>query len=204
MLRIANNRYFVWIVLALPSFPLILDFVHNQRYYSGMMYDSGVLSVQLLVFNLALTPLYHLVIDWSPGRRTVRWFSLKRRYIGIACFGYAVIHTLTYIRETGDLENILWEAQDWEILIGWAALLILLALALTSNNLSVRWLGRKWKNLHRLVYLATLLTALHWYLFNIFIHTLLLIFAPLAILYSLKITTQKNRKPTMEMDKFNN
>ena len=45
---------------------------------------------------------------------------------------------------------------------GWVAMAILVALAATSNNPSVRRLGRTWHRLHRLVYLAAGLVTVHW------------------------------------------
>ena len=162
--------------------PLILDFYFNQRYYAEMMYDSGVFSAQLLVFSLAITPHMMITRSSNPGARIMRWFFRRRRYIGVACFCYAVIHTLVYIRNTGDFENVLWQIQDIEIALGWTSLFILLLLALTSNDGAVRSLGRGWKKLHRFVYLAAILTGLHWILFDLFVEVLLLWFIPLGIL----------------------
>lgn len=50
------------------------------------------------------------------------------------------------------------------MLTGWIAMFIFVALAVTSNNASVRALGKRWKSLHKLVYVAAILTFLHWIL----------------------------------------
>jgi sulfoxide reductase heme-binding subunit YedZ len=51
------------------------------------------------------------------------------------------------------------------ITVGMATFLILLTLALTSNRLAVRRLGRRWQTLHRLVYVAAILAVVHfWWL----------------------------------------
>ena len=50
------------------------------------------------------------------------------------------------------------------MLTGWLAFAIFLPLALTSNDASVRMLGRSWKRLHRAVYAAAVLSFAHWIL----------------------------------------
>jgi sulfoxide reductase heme-binding subunit YedZ len=50
------------------------------------------------------------------------------------------------------------------LLTGWIAFLVFIALAVTSNDASVRALGRTWRRLHKAVYAAAVLTYLHWVL----------------------------------------
>ena len=61
------------------------------------------------------------------------------------------------------LAAIIAEAMTAGILTGWLALLIFLPLAVTSNDLSVRKLGRRWKALHRLVYVIAILGVWHYW-----------------------------------------
>ncbi|MBC7235297.1 MAG: sulfoxide reductase heme-binding subunit YedZ [Chloroflexi bacterium] len=87
-----------------------------------------------------------------------------RRILGLYAFGYALAHFVIYaglgFRLRWDLlsETI---RQSPFILAGLGALLLLLPLALTSTEGWVRRLGRNWRRLHRLVYVATLFAVWH-------------------------------------------
>ena len=187
LVALIQHPGFLWLLLSLPAVPLLLDFYFDQRYYAEMMYDSGVISVQLLVVTLSITPLMVIFRKSNRATSTLRWFLLRRRYIGVACFGYALIHVLVYLRRYPDLPDILWHMEDPKIAVGWIGFIILLALALTSNNASVRALGPRWKSLHRWVYAGTALIFLHWGLFGFFISDLLLWLTPICVLQALRL-----------------
>ena len=70
--------------------------------------------------------------------------------------------------ETNSLKFILTDILALEFAVGWLGFVIFAVLAMTSNNWSVRYLGRAWKRLHFWVYPAAALTFLHWYLFDEF------------------------------------
>ena len=178
---------FLWLLLSLPAVPLLLDFYFDQRYYAEMMYDSGVLSVQLLVVTLSITPLTVIFRNSPKLVSTLRWFLHRRRYLGVACFGYAFIHLLVYLRRYPYLPDILWHLEDPKIAVGWIGFIILLALALTSNNASTRILGPRWKSLHRWVYLSAALIFLHWALFGLFIDHLLYWLIPIVVLQAMRV-----------------
>ena len=86
----------------------------------------------------------------------------RRRYLGVAAFVYATLHTLFYLIAEGTLQHVLAEALELGIWTGWAAFLIFIPLAATSNDWSVRRLARNWKPLQRWVYPAATLTLVHW------------------------------------------
>ena len=71
---------------------------------------------------------------------------------------------MAYVVRKSDLQLIVIEGLDAGLRTGWIAYLVFIALAVTSNDVSVRALGRKWRKLHRLVYAAAVLTYLHWVL----------------------------------------
>ncbi|MCU9838867.1 protein-methionine-sulfoxide reductase heme-binding subunit MsrQ [Ruegeria sp. WL0004] len=114
----------------------------------------GELALQALLFGLAITPL----------RRYLRLNLIKfRRAIGVLAFYYVSCHLLVWL-----VLDVQIPAQIWAdivkrpyITIGMAAFALLLPLAVTSNNWSVR-LGNAWRRLHRLVYPAVLLGAIHY------------------------------------------
>jgi sulfoxide reductase heme-binding subunit YedZ len=88
-----------------------------------------------------------------------------RRTLGVAAFGYALLHLLVYVgADYGfDLGLALRSVADSPyVLAGAAALLLLTPLAVTSTDGWVRRLGPRWRRLHRLAYLAAALAVLHY------------------------------------------
>ena len=167
-----NHRLVIWCLLGLPSIPLLIDFYFDERYYSELMYESGVLSVQLLVLTLAISPFTALSKRVRPTIPFSKWLLRRRRYFGVASFLYALLHLAFYIRQTEDVETILYQVTDLKFGFGWAAFVIFILLAATSNETSIRLLKHRWKSLHRWVYLATAFTFLHWYQFGFFLNVM--------------------------------
>jgi sulfoxide reductase heme-binding subunit YedZ len=112
----------------------------------------------------------------------VKWLLRRRRSFGVAAFGYALLHLLFYLLEMQTLAGILAEIGALGIWTGWAAFLLMLPLALTSNDFAMRALKAGWKRLQRLAYPAALLTLVHWMVVHDNIVPALLNFAPLALL----------------------
>ena len=90
-----------------------------------------------------------------------------RRMLGLFCFFYALLHLLCYAAlDMGlDVPAVLKDITERPfILVGVSAFVILLALALTSWNGAMRWLGgRRWQTLHKGVYLVAPLAVLHFF-----------------------------------------
>jgi len=114
----------------------------------------------------ALTFLW-LSLSVTPARRLSRVNALirLRRPLGLAAYAYAVLHLLSYLVFDQELslaeigKDIL--EHPW-VLVGFAAFLLLTPLALTSTEGAIRRLGgRRWQQLHRLVYPAAILASLH-------------------------------------------
>jgi sulfoxide reductase heme-binding subunit YedZ len=110
-----------------------------------------------------------LVLAITPLRTVLGWPELARfrRMAGLLCFGYASVHLLCYAwfdmgLEAADIARDI--AKRPFILIGFAAFALLLALAATSFNRAMRWLGgRRWQLLHRAVYAIALLAIWHFW-----------------------------------------
>lgn len=118
---------------------------------------TGYTAVILLILSLGCTPL-STVSGWK------RIVAL-RRPLGLYGFLYATLHMLVFAAlDFGlNLTLIIQEiAEKRYILVGTLALLILLPLALTSTKGWQRRLGRNWKRLHRLAYLAAPLALVHY------------------------------------------
>lgn len=120
----------------------------------ALEHEYGELALQLLILTLAISPLRRLV-----GLNLMKF----RRAIGLLCSFYVLCHLLVWlVLDVQIPEQILADiAKRPYISIGMAAFVLLLPLALTSNNLSVRRLGRAWPRLHRLTYAAAVLGAVH-------------------------------------------
>ena len=117
----------------------------------------GFWALTLLALSLAPTPAKELL--------GVAWPQRVRRVLGVAAFAWALAHFLFYVGldKFFDLPVI---AQDLTrrpfIMVGFAALLLLAPLAVTSTDGWVRRLGyARWKRLHRLAYVAAALAVVH-------------------------------------------
>ncbi len=159
--RSSDHRpYFLWVLLGSPLALITYWYLNEAISYGEYIQHTGRISVWLLLLTLAVTPLRLLFPRGGWSRRLLQ----NRRYFGVASFAYALPHVVAYVirKETFDL--VAEEAAYPEIWTGWLALVIFLPLALSSNNWSVRRLGRSWNRLHRFVHLAALLTFAHWVL----------------------------------------
>ena len=112
-----------------------------------------------LCLVLAITPLR--VLLKAPGLLRLR------RTVGVATFVYAVLHLLCYawFDQGFEVDDILRDIMKRPFIwLGFSALVLMLPLAITSNNRAISWLGgRRWQLLHRLVYAAALLAVLHFF-----------------------------------------
>jgi len=172
------SRYALWLLLSLPAFYFLASYFRGGIWPGDMLHPTGEMSARLIVFALALTPLSMLL----SRPRWIQWLIARRRAFGVAAFGYAFLHLLFYIADMETVENMLAEIGALGIWTGWAAFALMLPLALTSNQASMRALKSGWKKLQRLAYPAALATLVHW----MYVHdnkaAALLHFLPLAAL----------------------
>ena len=156
--RLIDSPYLLWVLLALPGAVIIMRYATGATFYGEVVLATGDLSAKLLIATMAVTPLTLMF----QGRPWVRWLLRRRRYLGVAAFGYAALHTVVYLFRKGTFGLVLAEGVEPGLLTGWIALAILVPLAITSNAAAVRRLRGLWKRLHRWVYLAAVLTFVHW------------------------------------------
>ncbi|MEE4164135.1 MAG: ferric reductase-like transmembrane domain-containing protein [Woeseiaceae bacterium] len=154
------HRAFVWLALLAPLAVQTYRYRSEAVFYGEYVHWSGDLAAYLLIATVALSPLRMLLPRWQAAN----WLLRHRRDVGLAAFVYAAAHTVAYLENADAVSRILADSLSVDILTGWLALLVLLPLALTSNSLSVRRLGRRWKQLHRWVYAGGVLTFSHWIL----------------------------------------
>jgi sulfoxide reductase heme-binding subunit YedZ len=121
--------------------------------------STGYWTLTLLLISLTVTPL-RLFSGWN-------WLMRLRRMLGLFVFFYASLHFLTYL--------VLDQFFDWTsivndivkrpyITVGFPAFILLIPLAVTSNNRMIKLLGgKRWLLLHRLVYLCAVGGVVHYW-----------------------------------------
>ncbi|MGH6855735.1 MAG: sulfite oxidase heme-binding subunit YedZ [Aestuariivirga sp.] len=118
----------------------------------------GLWAVRFLIITLALTPAMRL-LNWPK-------LALVRRMAGIGAFSYAALHFTLYI--VNSKFNLGFVASEIVariyLTIGFVALFGLSLLAATSTDWAVRRLGKRWKQLHRIVYGIAVLGLLHFFM----------------------------------------
>lgn len=110
----------------------------------------------LLLLTLSMTPLQRLT-GWGG------WLAVRRQ-LGLWCFTYALLHLTGYLYFLlgGEFSRLGEELRERPyILVGGLGFVGLTILAMTSSRWSMRRLGRRWKKVHRLVYLIVVLALLH-------------------------------------------
>ncbi len=152
--------------------------------------EVGLFALQLLIAGLAVTPL----------RRFLKINLIKhRRALGVVTFFYVLLHLLIWLlldmsMRWGEILADL--VKRPYIIAGMLAFVLLLPLAVTSNNLSVRKLGPRWRKLHKLVYGAALLGGLHFVLLTKgFQYEPLLYAGAVIVLLALRAIPTASRKP---------
>ena len=165
---VLNRRRTHWLQIAahiaalLPLAVLIYDFTQGQLSVNPVReitLRTGKYALVLLILSLACTPI-NIVLGFKPIMRL-------RKMLGLYAALYAGLHLMTYL---GLDYAFMWAAIGEDIRyrrfiqVGFLAFLLLVPLAITSTKGWLRRLGKKWRWLHRLAYLAGLLAVLHFYL----------------------------------------
>jgi len=156
-------KFLVLVNALVPGALLAWDAAHGQLGVNGVNYalhTTGLLALIFLLLTLAVTPLRKLT-----GWNTVLAY---RRALGLFAFAYTCTHFLIFfvldraLSVSSTVHEIL--ARRY-LFIGTTALLLMVPLAVTSTNaMQLRLGARRWKALHRTIYLIASLGALHYYL----------------------------------------
>ena len=120
---------------------------------------TGDWTLRFLLITLAVTPLRKL-LGWN-------WLLRFRRMLGLYAFFYGIMHASSYagFDQVFDFSEIFADIVKRPfITVGFAALVLMIPLAVTSTNAMVRRLGAaRWQALHRLVYVIAPLGVLHFW-----------------------------------------
>lgn len=159
----ALRRVPAWVLYLVAPLPVL------AIYYLGLTGSLGVDPAKRIEHELGLWSLWLLIagLSISPARRWVGLNLLKfRRAVGVITFFYLLAHLLTWLVLDVQFQNV-WAdiVKRWYITVGMAAFVLMIPLALTSNDWSLKRLGAStWRKLHKLVYPIAILGAVHFLL----------------------------------------
>ena len=149
--------WLVYIVYLLPApylFYLALTGGLGPDPVKPLEHGYGEIALQLLIIGLCITPMRRFF-----GINLVKF----RRTFGVLAFTYVTLHLLVWaVLDVQAFSRVIEDV--WKrpyITVGMAGFVLLLPLALTSNNWSVRKLGPKWRKLHKMTYIAVILGGAH-------------------------------------------
>lgn len=162
--HVARSRAFVAAGVVLPGlWPAWPLFVSGDPSVAAdpakfVLHHLGFTAAVILALTLLLTPLRVVYPRW----RVAQVLQRHRRFIGVTAFVYAALHVTMHFIYEGGFETF---RTDWRkpfIAVGLVAFVVLAVLAVTSAKPVVRALGgRRWKRVHRAVYLAAVLVVYH-------------------------------------------
>ncbi len=184
--QIIGIKTTVFILCLLPMFRLIgLGFFDDltANPIEFIERSTGFWALFILLVTLSLTPIRLLT-----GRA---WQLQLRRMLGLFMFFYACLHISIYLWldfsfDWGEITKDI--VKHPRILVGFAAFVLTIPLAITSNNFMIKLLRERWKKLHQLVYLIAILGVVHfWWLVKKDIREPLLYAVVLAILLGVRI-----------------
>lgn len=191
----ALTKPVVFLLGLLPLLFLSLRVLNLAGYGLGanpieaLLHELGRWGLKILLLTLAITPLRHWT-GWS-------WLIRYRRMLGLFAFFYIVLHFLTYsVLDQGlDVGAI---AEDIVkrpyITLGMTGLLLLIPLALTSTRGMMRRLGKRWQQLHRLVYVIAIVGVCHFY-WQVKLDTLDPTIYALILVFLLAVRLRRRRAP---------
>ena len=160
---IRNLKILVFVVCLAPAVWLLWHLVTGNLGpdpTAKVTLFTGEATLRLLVISLAITPVRRL----SPQ---LTWLIRFRKMLGLFAFFYGCLHLLTYIGLYAyfDIHTMISDVLKRRfIFAGMFAWILLVPLALTSTNWSIRKMGgKRWQRLHRIVYISAIAGITHYW-----------------------------------------
>ena len=176
----------IWLLALIPLARLIWLGVHEDLGANPVEFverSTGLWALIILLVTLSLTP-----VRLITGQV---WAIQLRRLTGLFMFFYACLHITTYVwLDFGFVwaDIVKDVAKHPRILVGFAAFILVIPLAATSNRYMIKRLKTNWKKLHQAVYLIAILAVVHfWWLVKKDITEPLYYATALAILLGIRI-----------------
>ena len=162
--QVALLKAAIFVAALGPLFKLLMGVLYFPEWLGAnpaefITRSTGDWTLRFLLVTLTVTPLRRMT-GWN-------WLLRLRRMLGLYAFFYGVMHASSYagFDQIFDFSEILADiAKRPFIAVGFAALLLMVPLAVTSTNAMVRRLGAaRWQTLHRLIYVIAPLGVLHFW-----------------------------------------
>ncbi len=152
-----------WFLIALAALPFLRMAIGAPLGWLGVnpiefiTRSTGTWTIVSLVVTLSITPLRKLT-QWH-------WLLRLRRTTGLITFFYVTLHFITWIwlDRFFDVDEVVKDIFKRPfITVGFAAFVLMIPLAITSNNASIKRLGAAtWQSIHYLVYVIAVLASVH-------------------------------------------
>jgi sulfoxide reductase heme-binding subunit YedZ len=161
ILQINNLRSKAIAVCLIPLLWLLIDIAFDNlgaNPVQALHIRLGDWSLRFLCLTLAVTPI-QIITKW-------RGLSDYRQILGLYAFFYGTLHVLAYLLID---HGLIWQMISIDIIespyiwIGLLAYIIVLLLALTSSKWAKKLMGKNWKKLHRLIYIAAIAAVMHYF-----------------------------------------
>ena len=155
-----NIKILIFFLSLLPIFIIFYQIAFNQlgpEPVKEITHVTGQWTLRFIIITLAMTPLQKIT-------KLNFWISYRRMF-GLFVFFYASTHLMTYVGldYRFDLSSIGDDIIKKKfIFVGFLAWILLVPLALTSSKRMIRILRDKWKKLHKLIYIISLLGIVHY------------------------------------------
>ena len=203
---LANKLVALGLLIAVGVWFLVVPALTDQlgaNPIERLLHVSGEIAIWTLGAVLSLSPLRVLF----PYSAIVNALNRHRRYIGVSACVYGLIHFSCHVLYQGDWDDLLQSFSKPFTWLGLIGLTILVVLAATSNNWSVRRLGgKRWKWLHRLAYVAAAVLIYHqsiagkghWYVSRWLLGWLLILQAARLTKYWVKLNARTREPQTSQ------
>lgn len=149
----------VFTACLLPLVMLVVGLINDSlgaNPVETLTHETGEWTLRFLLITLSVTPARQIL--------KLVWLIKFRRMLGLFSFFYATLHFITYIwfDQYFDWSEIVKDIIERPfITVGFAAFVMLIPLALTSNKMMMRRLKKNWVKLHKLIYVIAVLGVLH-------------------------------------------
>jgi sulfoxide reductase heme-binding subunit YedZ len=149
----------IFFLSLIPFFLILYKIIFNKlgpEPVKEITHFTGEWTLLFIIFTLSMSPLKKIT-------KLNIWISF-RRMLGLFLFFYATLHMLTYVAIDYrlDFQSISKDILTKKfIFVGFAAWILLLPLAFTSSKKAVIYLKDRWKKLHRLIYIISILGIIH-------------------------------------------
>jgi sulfoxide reductase heme-binding subunit YedZ len=163
MTDVRFNKILIWLNALVPPALLGYDAIRGQLGANPVEFflrTTGVLTLVSVLVTLSITPLRKI----TGNNQLIKY----RRVLGLFAFFYGAVHLTTYFvfDRGGSLSSTVSDViQRPFIAFGMLALFLMIPLALTSTNASIKRLGgKRWQMLHRLIYVTAIAGVIHFWM----------------------------------------